>query len=157
MHAGECATSDVHLGAGCWIASWSYLEMKTKNVTRLWKMDFSTGFWLVHCFRMSSFSLMVGTSLENGLIVRSFAVLWPVLTNLEPIWYLFRSKPIGKFNSAETWSDFSHHLSVNVRYLHLVTLILRYYSDFRSNPSGSSCRSVSLLKTFTYRSSFIWL
>ena len=45
---------------------------------------------------------------------------------------------------------FSHHLSVNVRYLHLVTLIRRYYSDFRSNPSGlpSSCRSVSLFKDF---------
>ena len=91
----------------------------------------------------SVFSLIVGTNLENELIVKSFALLWP-------IWYLFRSKPIDKSNSAETLSDFSHHLSVNVRYLHLVTLIRRYYSDFRSNPSGlpSSCRSVSLFKDF---------
>ena len=105
------------------------------------------------------FSLIVGISLEHGLIVRSFALLWPVWPVLNRIDTFFRSKPIDKSNFAETWSDFSHHLQVNVRYLHLVTLIRRYCSDFRSNPSGlpSSCRSVSLLKTFTYRSSFIWL
>ena len=68
----------------------------------------------------------------------------------ELIWYLFRSKPMDKSNFAETLSDFSHHLTVNVRYLHPMTLIRRYYSDFRSNPSGlpSSCRSDSLLNTF---------
>ena len=67
-------------------------------------------------------------------------------------WYdtFCRSKPIDKSNFAETLSDFSHHLTVNVRYLHPVTLIRRYYSDFRSNPSGlpSSCRSDSLLNAF---------
>ena len=38
------------------------------------------------------FSLIVGTSLENRRIVRSFALLWPVLTSLKPNWYHFSVK-----------------------------------------------------------------